>query len=66
MHTVGATFSVPDFFTVVDRKRYRKGSRLNPGKEFKKLVDDGQVTDVVFIKKTSSDWAVYLEVYTAW
>lgn len=56
---VGDRFSIPDFFVRTEWRQLGKGTRLNVGKEFKRLVDEAEVPGVVFVKKTSSNWAVY-------
>ncbi len=57
--SVGTHFSIPDFFQRAYWRQLGKGTRLNVGKEFKRQVDNNEVQDVAFVKKTSSNWAVY-------
>ena len=55
----GDTFSIPDFFPRAYWRKTSKGLRLNLGKEFRKLIDTKQIENIVFVKKTTSNWAVY-------
>ena len=56
---VGETFSIPDFFPRAYWRKTSKGLRLNLGKEFRKLIDTKEIENIVFVKKTTSNWAVY-------
>ena len=55
----GDTFSIPDFFPKAYWRKTSKGLRLNLGKEFRKLIDTKEIENIVFVKKTTSNWAVY-------
>jgi len=55
----GETFSIPDFFPKAYWRKTSKGLRMNLGKEFRKLIDTKEITNVVFVKKTTSNWVVY-------
>lgn len=55
----GETFSIPDFFPKAYWRKTSKGLRLNLGKEFRKLVDEKEIENIVFVKKTTSNWVVY-------
>jgi len=55
----GDTFSIPDFFPKAYWRKTSKGLRLNLCKEFRKLVDIKEIENIVFVKKTTSNWIVY-------
>lgn len=55
----GDTFSIPDFFKKSEWRQLEKGTRIILGKAFKKLVDGDKIVHIEFVKKTSSNWAVY-------
>ena len=55
----GATFSIPDFFPKAYWRKTSKGLRLNLSKEFRTLVDTKEIDNIVFVKKTTSNWSVY-------
>lgn len=56
---IGERFSIPDFFDRTEWEQHEKGTRLNVGKKFKKMVDDSEVQGVVFVGTTSDNLAVY-------
>ena len=55
----GDTFSIPDFFPKAYWRKMSKSLRLTLGKEFRTLVDTKEITNIVFVKKTTSNWVVY-------
>ena len=52
-------FTVPDFFLGQEWRLFPKRLRLNLGREFKKLVDSGDVPGVESVKKNSANLAIY-------
>lgn len=55
----GDTFSIPDFFPKAYWRKTSKDLRLNLCKEFRKLIEAKEIENIVFVKKTTSNWVVY-------